>query len=232
MPLLVSRCRGTVEAGCDEVGRGALAGPVVAAAVIWNPEFDGDGDGDSSMWLKIRDSKKLSSSTRAALADFIRDVAIDYCVSFIEPGVIDEVNILQASMRAMHQALDGLSVMVDSILVDGDRFRPYMPCTSSTFVPHECIVGGDDKYVSIAAASILAKVARDEYMLHLADSEDSTADPYDWRNNKGYGTRRHFEALRTHGPSVHHRRTFLRNSSSLGAGTPSRSSRTDIVGID
>ena len=201
-----------VEVGCDEVGRGALAGPVVAAAVIWNPEVCLLGDDEDTLWKYIRDSKKVTPARRGMLADYIKDTAVDFAVNAVSADEIDTINILQATMKAMHQALDDLRVDFDHIIVDGDKFKPYMPRvdTSVGFVPHTCIVKGDDTYLSIAAASILAKVSRDDTMCTLHASSDTLA-VYDWAGNKGYGTRDHFAAIKTHGPVQGiHRQSFLK----------------------
>jgi ribonuclease HII len=177
-------------ASLDEVGRGSLAGPVVAACVVWKPgEFD----------HLIRDSKKLSAKRRLELVDYIKDNAIDYSIAFIDAARIDEVNILNATFEAMHQCLDQLNMEVDHIMVDGNSFRPYND------VPHTCIIGGDDKEVSIGAASILAKVARDEYMADHA----KIFPEYGWEYNSGYGTKKHISALKEHGPTIMHRKSFL-----------------------
>lgn len=190
-----------VEVGCDEVGRGALAGPVVAAAVIWGRDDMGD-----DVWKEIKDSKKLSANQRYRLSDYIKDHAIDYAIGSASPAEIDTDNILNSTYAAMHRALDGLLVNFDSIIVDGDRFKQYMRMESFGFVPHECIVEGDNKYVSIAAASILAKVERDAFMQEL----HSKYPVYDWYANKGYGTATHLKALSDVGISHFHRKTFLK----------------------
>jgi ribonuclease HII len=191
-----------VEVGIDEVGRGSLAGPVVAAAVVWNPEEEDE------LWRCIRDSKKLSAARRCVLSDYIKDVAVDYSIVEVPPAEIDRINILQATIQAMHEALDRLYPRFDEVLVDGDRFRAYMPQWSSGFVPHQCIVEGDNTYVSIAAASILAKVHRDGLMVSLAPEVHPD---YGWTDNKGYGTAAHVAAIQAHGLTPHHRRTFVRN---------------------
>jgi ribonuclease HII len=188
--LVKDRC----ECGVDEAGRGALAGPVVAAAVIW-PASECHG-----LARDIRDSKKLSKHKRSQLAEYIKSAATAYAISFIDNRRIDEVNILNATYEAMHTAIAGLAIRPDHILVDGNRFRSYAD------IAHTCIVKGDDKVISIAAASILAKVARDEYMSSLSTSAKYAA--YEWAKNSGYGTSRHLAALQTHGPSDLHRMTF------------------------
>jgi ribonuclease HII len=179
-----------MNASLDEVGRGSLAGPVVAACVVWKPgEYD----------YLIKDSKQLSAKKRSELVDYIKYNAIDYSVSFVDAPRIDEVNILNATFEAMHQCLDKLHMDVDGILVDGNCFRAYKD------IPHTCIIGGDAKDVSIGAASILAKVSRDEYMMDAS----KIFPEYDWESNKGYGTKKHIAALEKHGPSILHRKSFL-----------------------
>lgn len=180
-----------LEAGVDEVGRGALCGPVVAAAVVW-------GDEDA---LDIRDSKLLSPVRRKELAEYIKENAIDWSVSFIDNTVIDEKNILEATYDAMHHALDQLLIPIEHILVDGNAFRPYPG------VSHTSVVKGDNTYVSIAAASILAKVARDAHMAEMVASYPA----YGWAKNSGYGTAQHFAALKEHGLTPLHRKSFLKN---------------------
>lgn len=179
------------ECGVDEAGRGALAGPVVAAAVIWSPTLPAP---------HVRDSKTLSKSKREELAEFIKANALAYSVAFIDNQRIDEVNILNATYEAMHKAIGSLPPnSFDHILVDGNRFRPYAE------LPHTCIVKGDDEFVSIAAASIIAKVTRDEHMSMLSKR---VHDDFGWSKNSGYGTSKHISALKTHGPSDFHRKTF------------------------
>ena len=179
---------GTLEAGVDEAGRGSLAGPVVAAAVIWDPNVDATG---------IRDSKKLSKKKRAELKEYIVEHAISYAVHFVDNVRIDNVNILQATMDAMHGALDSLDVVPDYLLIDGPYFREYKD------IPHATVPNGDDTYVNIAAASILAKVMRDEYMCTCNTSID-----YGWDHNAGYGTAQHLAALKEHGVTPLHRLSF------------------------
>ena len=177
------------EAGCDEAGRGCLAGPVYAAAVILAPDFQHP---------LLNDSKQLTEKLRDELRLVIEAEALAWCVAQASPEEIDRINILQASYLAMHRALDGLALRPEFILVDGNRFRAYAA------VPHACIVKGDGKYASIAAASVLAKTHRDAEMYRLAE----TFPQYDWHSNKGYPTLAHREALRQHGLTPHHRRTF------------------------
>ena len=178
-----------IEAGCDEAGRGCLAGPVCAAAVILPKDF---------YHPLLNDSKKISEKNRDILRPIIEKEAASFGVAFVSHEKIDEINILNASILAMHHALDQLINPPELILVDGNKFKPY------NFIAHQCIVGGDGKYASIAAASILAKTYRDEYMRekHIQYPQ------YAWLQNKGYGTKLHVEAIRTHGFCPLHRKTF------------------------
>ncbi len=185
-----------IEAGCDEAGRGCLAGPVFAAAVIFPPDFK---------YVGIDDSKKLTSSQRYALRELIQKEAIAYAVGQVDAEEIDEINILNASFLAMHRALDLMAVSPGFLIIDGNRFKPYRS------LPHECIVQGDGKYLSIAAASILAKTYRDDYMANLAIQYPQ----YDWQNNKGYATLKHRTAVTEHGLSPYHRKTFRTNALQL-----------------
>lgn len=177
------------EAGCDEAGRGCLAGPVYAAAVIL-PEGFGHP--------LLNDSKKLSAPQRDLLRGIIEEEAVAWSVSAVNAEVIDEINILQASYTAMHQAIAGLPTLPGLLLIDGNRFRPY------TGIPHVCMVKGDGRFSSIAAASVLAKTHRDAYMKEIARDFPQ----YDWVENKGYPTRGHREAIRQFGLSPYHRRSF------------------------
>lgn len=178
-----------IEAGTDEAGRGCLAGPVFAAAVILPRDF-------SHPYL--RDSKKLNSIQREELFELIKDQAISYAVKSVTPKKIDQVNILNASLLAMHKSLKALSIQPEFILVDGNRFNPYEK------VPFACIIKGDDKYYSIAAASILAKVSRDRYMLRMSRKYPH----YSWETNKGYPTQAHRQSISTYGITPLHRKSF------------------------
>jgi ribonuclease HII len=178
-----------IEAGCDEAGRGCLAGPVVAAAVILPKDFTHPF---------LNDSKQLSEKKRELLRPIIESEAIAYSVSFIGPEEIDEINILKASFFAMHRAVDKLSIKPESLLIDGNRFIPY------SSIPHHCIIKGDGKYLNIAAASILAKTYRDEYMDQIAEEFPE----YSWKQNKGYPTKAHREAIQKFGPTKFHRMSF------------------------
>jgi ribonuclease HII len=178
-----------IEAGCDEAGRGCLAGPVFAAAVILPPDF---------RHPHLNDSKKLSAARREALRLIIEQEAVAWAVATASPVEIDEINILRASFLAMHRALDELVTPPDFILVDGNRFRPYKN------IAFQCFVKGDGRYASIAAASILAKTHRDAHMRALAAAHPE----YGWAVNQGYPTAAHRNAIREHGATPHHRRTF------------------------
>lgn len=174
-------------------------GPVVAAAVVWDPQLDHPLVG------RIRDSKRLTAKARADLRSFIEENAVAWCVRFVDAKRIDEVNILNATYEAMHGALDGLDVDVDAILVDGDRFRQYMSPRHGGFVPHACIVDGDNAYISIAAASILAKTHRDEHVVRVLHPQHPE---WGWEMNKGYGSAHHMAQLNHLGPTPHHRMSF------------------------
>ena len=180
---------GCIEAGCDEAGRGCLAGSVYAAAVILPPDYENE---------QLNDSKKLTERQRYALREVIVRDATAWAVGVVTPEEIDKINILNASILAMHRALDQLSVRPEAIIVDGNRFKPYGD------VPFTTIVKGDGKYLSIAAASILAKTFRDDYMNQLAEEYPM----YDWHGNKGYPTRKHREAIRQWGITPYHRKSY------------------------
>lgn len=178
-----------LEAGCDEAGRGCLAGSVFAAAVILPRDYKN---------AALNDSKKLTAKKRYALREQIERDALAWAVGEVKPEEIDKVNILHASFLAMHRAIAQLQVAPEALIIDGNRFDPYPG------LPHTCIVKGDGKYLSIAAASILAKTYRDDYMDALARE----CPYYDWEHNKGYPTAKHYAGLEAHGPSLYHRRTF------------------------
>jgi len=180
---------GKVEAGCDEAGRGCLAGSVYAAAVILP---DGYQNG------LLNDSKQLTEKKRYQLREIIERDAVAWAVGIVTPEEIDKINILNASILAMHRALDQLKVRPEAIIVDGNRFKKYKN------LPHTTIVKGDSKYLSIAAASILAKTYRDDYMNKLAEEYPQ----YDWRSNKGYPTKKHREAIRQFGITPYHRKSY------------------------
>ena len=180
-----------IEVGIDEVGRGCLAGPVVAGAVIWPQDISLD----ISM---IKDSKAMSPKARERVCEYIKLNAVEWSVCFVDNNVIDEKNILQATFDAMHGCLDALTTPIDMILVDGDKFRKYND------IDHLCVIKGDSKYISIAAASIIAKQARDVYMIE----QGKMYDKYGWDTNMGYGTKIHTEGILQEGLTPLHRRSF------------------------
>lgn len=185
---LFNNC-GLVEAGCDEAGRGCLAGSVFAAAVIFPPDYRNE---------RLNDSKQLSAKRRYALREEVQRDAVAWAVASVSPREIDRINILNASILAMHRALDQLAVRPEFVIVDGNRFKPYCQ------LPYETIVKGDGKYLSIAAASILAKTYRDDYMRELHVEMPY----YGWDRNAGYPTREHRQAILTHGVTPYHRLSF------------------------
>lgn len=189
--------QGKVEAGCDEAGRGCLAGSVYAAAVILPEDYQNK---------ELNDSKQLTDKRRKELRKIIERDAVAWAVGVVTPDEIDRINILNASILAMHRALDQLKVRPEAIIVDGNRFKPYHPVVdgSAVDIPYTTIVKGDGKYLSIAAASILAKTYRDDYMDQLALEYPQ----YDWKQNKGYPTKKHREAIREYGITPFHRKTF------------------------
>ncbi|PJA07274.1 MAG: ribonuclease HII [Flavobacteriales bacterium CG_4_10_14_0_2_um_filter_32_8] len=178
-----------IEAGCDEAGRGCLAGPVYAAAVILPKDYKNK---------LLNDSKQVTEKKRDVLRLEIEKEAIAFAVGIVDNHEIDKINILNASFLAMHRAIDQLTTTPELLLIDGNRFKPYPT------IPHECIIKGDGKYLSIAAASILAKTYRDEYLLKIHQEFPY----YDWKNNKGYPTIAHRNAIRKHGVTNYHRITF------------------------
>lgn len=183
-------------ASIDEAGCGCLAGPLVTACVIWNPDCNDD------IAKKIKDSKKCSEKLRSQLKDYILAHAIDYSVYFTSEKIIDETNIYEARLTSYHKVLDDLNLTPEYILVDGTIFRPYI--IDGVEIPHETIIKGDDQYRCIAAASILAKYFRDEYMI----KRDKEYPQYGWITNKGYGSKKHRDALETYGLSPYHRKTY------------------------
>jgi ribonuclease HII len=180
---------GHIEAGCDEAGRGPLAGPVFAAAVILPKDYRNE---------KINDSKKLTAKQRYALRYEIENNAIAFAVASVSAQEIDEINILNAAISAMHRAIDKLTITPELLLIDGNKFKPYK------HIPHHCIVKGDSKYLAIAAASILAKTYRDDYMTELS----KLFPQYFWNKNQGYPTKQHYQAIKEHGVTEHHRKSF------------------------
>lgn len=177
------------EAGLDEVGRGCLAGPVVAAAVILPKDFTHD---------TLKDSKKLSAVQREKLEIEIKESALAWAIADASVSEIDKLNILNASILAMHRAIEKLSLVPELLLIDGNKFKPY------NFIPYHCIIKGDDKFFSIAAASVLAKNYRDKWMNDLADKFPQ----YDWKNNVGYPTLKHRKAIEEYGLTEWHRKSF------------------------
>ena len=187
--LLINYTQGIFEAGCDEAGRGCLAGPVYAAAVILPSDFRNE---------LLNDSKQVKENDRIQLRKIIEEQALYWAIGIVSNEEIDEINILNASFLAMHRAIDKLKKKPKQLLIDGNRFNPYKK------IKHHCIVGGDAIYLSIAAASILAKTHRDEYMQNLHFKYPQ----YDWENNKGYPTVKHRQAILNHGITEHHRKSF------------------------
>jgi len=179
----------TLEAGCDEAGRGCIAGPVFAAAVILPPDFNHS---------LLNDSKILSANERKKLREEIKEFAISWSVEYIDNGTIDKLNILRASILAMHKAIDKLNINPQFLIIDGNRFIKYKS------VEHKCIIKGDSKYFSIAAASVLAKTYRDDYMKKIHEKYNK----YGWDSNKGYATKQHREAINRFGLTPYHRRSF------------------------
>ncbi len=187
--LLPYKIENRIEAGCDEAGRGCLAGAVYAAAVILPPTFQDE---------RLNDSKQLSEKQRYALRPVIEQNAIAWAIGVVMPEEIDEINILKASFLAMHRALDALKTRPEALLIDGNRFVPYHN------IPYSCEIKGDGRFLSIAAASILAKTYRDDYMTKLHEEFPQ----YHWNENKGYPTRAHRDAIAQYGPTPYHRKTF------------------------
>lgn len=187
--LQLQHTLGLLEAGCDEAGRGCLAGPVVAASVILPPDFQNE---------LLNDSKKLTEKQRFELRTIIEKEAISWAVSYVNNREIDEINILQASFTAMHRAVEALTIQPEHLLIDGNRFRPFPN------IKHTCVIKGDGKFMSIAAASILAKTYRDDFMAHIHEEFPQ----YNWKKNKGYPTADHRKAIASFGETPFHRMTF------------------------
>lgn len=187
--LLTYYKENVIEAGCDEAGRGCLAGPVFAAAVVLPADFQNE---------LLNDSKQLTEKQRYSLRPIIEEQAIAWAVGIVSAQEIDKINILNASILAMHRALDKLTIRPEHLIIDGNRFKPY------DNVPYQCVVKGDGKYMSIAAASILAKTYRDDYMDSIAQDYPM----YQWTKNKGYPTKAHRSAIKEFGPCEHHRMSF------------------------
>ena len=199
--LLNHYYEGLIEAGCDEAGRGCLAGAVYAAAVILPPDYHN---------ADLNDSKQLTEKKRYMLREQIERDAVSWAVGIVTPEEIDKINILQASFLAMHRAIDQLTPCPEALIIDGNRFTPYHPIIcggtsrAEAALPHTTIVKGDGKYLAIAAASILAKTYRDDYMNRLAEEYPQ----YDWRSNKGYPTKKHRQAIREYGVTPYHRLSY------------------------
>lgn len=199
--LLNHYYEGLIEAGCDEAGRGCLAGAVYAAAVILPPDYHN---------ADLNDSKLLTEKKRYMLREQIERDAVSWAVGIVTPEEIDKINILQASFLAMHRAIDQLTPCPEALIIDGNRFTPYHPIIgggtsrAEAALPHTTIVKGDGKYLAIAAASILAKTYRDDYMNRLAEEYPQ----YDWRSNKGYPTKKHRQAIREYGVTPYHRLSY------------------------
>jgi ribonuclease HII len=187
--LQLQHTPGLLEAGCDEAGRGCLAGPVVAASVILPPDFQNE---------LLNDSKKLTEKQRFELRKIIEKEAISWAVSYVNNQEIDEINILQASFTAMHRAVEALTIQPEHLLIDGNRFRPFPN------IKHSCVIKGDGKFMSIAAASILAKTYRDDFMAQIHEEFPQ----YNWKKNKGYPTADHRKAIAQLGETPYHRMTF------------------------
>ncbi|MBO5827567.1 MAG: ribonuclease HII [Paludibacteraceae bacterium] len=187
--LLPYHTPNVVEAGCDEAGRGCLAGPVFAAAVVFPDDFSCE---------ELNDSKKLTEKMRYQLRPLIEEQALDWAVGVVSAQEIDEINILKASFLAMHRALEQLKVRPQHLIIDGNRFLPYHD------ISHHCIVKGDGKFLSIAAASVLAKTYRDDYMVKIGEEFPA----YQWKKNKGYPTKDHRAAIERFGATCHHRKSF------------------------
>ena len=194
--MKTSSKKNIMEVGLDEVARGCMFGRVYTAAVIWPEDFVEDPN------FVIKDSKKLSKKKREELYYYIIDNAVDWNVNYMEPETIDKINILQATLKSMHINLDNLMIDIDHILVDGTNFNKY------SNIPYTCVVKGDDKYYSIAAASILAKVEHDWYIEELCKKIPELDEKYDLLNNMGYGTKKHMESIKKYGTTKFHRKSF------------------------
>lgn len=195
--------QGELEIGLDEAGRGSLIGPVFTAGVIMNDIKSNPPP------YEIKDSKKCSPKVRGVLRKYIEENSISYCVEMIDTDRIDKVNILNSTMEGMEKCIDNITsvINVDRLLVDGNYFPPYMNKHNLEYIPHVCVKGGDDKYLNIAAASILAKEYHDEYIIQLCKTYPELEN-YDIKNNKGYGTKSHMEGLKEFGPTNFHRKSF------------------------
>ena len=186
-----------IEIGIDEAGRGCLSGPVCVAGVIWNPNIDP---------LNIKDSKQLNKKDREFLYDYITENAIAWTVQFGSNNEIDKSNILNITKKLMHECINNIDIIPDYILVDGNQFNIYRD-SNNKIIPHLCVINGDNKYISIAAASIIAKVEHDKYITNLIKNNNKL-NIYDWENNMCYGTKKHIDAINQYGISKYHRLTF------------------------
>ena len=206
-PLKQYDCESDVEVGLDEAGRGCLFGPVCVAGVIWvkeDPEHI-----YRKKQIEVKDSKKCSENYRNECYGYIVDNSIDYSIHLLDNDIIDEKNILQCSIEGMHMCLDSISKKnkINNILVDGNHFNTYYSSSLDDFISHKCVIKGDGIYKSIAAASILAKTYRDNYIIRLCD-ENPILEKYGIRKNKGYGTKQHMDAIHEHGITKWHRKSF------------------------
>lgn len=218
-----------IEVGLDECARGCLFGRTYTAAVIWNPEFLNSVAEDPNYALlhAIRDSKKMTARKRKEVSEFIKENCLDYSIQWADEREIDKINILKAVQRCFHTCLDSLNIAPDKIFVDGSYFHRYK------YIPYECVEKGDNYYLNIASASILAKVAHDEYIEELCQEHPELIDKYDIGNNMGYGTKKHMDGIAKHGITNFHRRTFGpckgyvpgagAPTGTLGSGTPEKS---------
>ena len=191
-----------IEAGIDEVARGCLLGRVYTCAVIWNKENDEDFDHPI-----MKDSKRFNKEKREEMAEYIKNYALDYSIAYNDEKKIDKINILNATFDSMHKSLDGLNIDIDNILVDGNRFKPYLN-KEGNYVSHICFEKGDTKYYAIAAASILAKVEHDKYIRELCEEYPELDEKYHLLSNMGYGTESHINGIKKYGISQFHRKTF------------------------
>jgi ribonuclease HII len=195
---------GNIEVGLDECARGCLFGRTYTAAVIWNPEFLNSivDNPEYNLLHAIRDSKKMTAKKRKEVSEFIKENCLDYSIQWADEREIDKINILKAVQRCFHTCLDSLNISPDKIFVDGTYFHRY------NYIPYECVEKGDNYYLNIASASILAKVAHDEYIEDLCKENPELIDKYDIGNNMGYGTKKHMDGIAKHGITHFHRRTF------------------------
>jgi ribonuclease HII len=198
--MILSIDNNKIEVGIDEAGRGCMSGRVYAAAVILPKEFKNDD------YLNIKDSKKISRKKRKIVRKYIEENAIDYGIGYCEPEEIDRINILNASIKSMHRALNNLSTKIDYIYVDGNKFSPYYDDNGEEIL-HSCILQGDNKYYNIAAASILAKENHDDYVKELVKNNPDL-EKYGWLNNMCYGAKTHIDAIKEYGITSYHRKTF------------------------